>query len=389
MKRREMLTCMQRLAEPVLCAASDGRLKEKMKLEIQPIPDKNKKERLELDRSNFSALEAVARLLCGIAPWLDAAAEMEEERLLQAEYRKMAVESIQQLLDENSGDYLDISGYTYQYCQVLVDLAFLALAVVRAPKTLIRDLPEDTASKLVQLWERSREIRPGYCNWLLFSAIIECGIYAFKGKCDIVRVDLAVRQFEQWYLGDGVYSDGPGFAADYYNSFVIQPMLVTTARILPHVVDKPLWDKIQKRAMRYAALQERSIASDGSFPVWGRSIVYRAGCFHLLAQSAWMKELPEELSPAQVREALSAVVKRTLSPENYREDGFLNLGLCAHQPHMAEFYCSTGSLYLTSTVFLPLGLPAEDEFWSGEDQPWTQKKIWCGEDVWADSKIND
>ena len=47
-----------------------------------------------------------------------------------------------------------------------------------------------------------------------------------------MRVDFALKQHEQWYLGDGMYSDGPHYHADYYNSFVIQPMLVD---IIEHV----------------------------------------------------------------------------------------------------------------------------------------------------------
>lgn len=33
-------------------------------------------------------------------------------------------------------------------------------------------------------------------------------------------------------------------------------------------------------------------------------------------------------------------------------------------PHLGESYISTGSLYLASTVLLPLGLPPADPFWS-------------------------
>ena len=36
----------------------------------------------------------------------------------------------------------------------------------------------------------------------------------------------ALRKVEEWYVGDGFYSDGPGFAFDYYNSFVLHPMYV-------------------------------------------------------------------------------------------------------------------------------------------------------------------
>ena len=41
-----------------------------------------------------------------------------------------------------------------------------------------------------------------------------------------MRVDYALRQHDQWYKGDGAYGDGPAFHWDYYNSFVIHPMLL-------------------------------------------------------------------------------------------------------------------------------------------------------------------
>ncbi len=34
------------------------------------------------------------------------------------------------------------------------------------------------------------------------------------------------------------------------------------------------------------------------------------------------------------------------------------------QPGLADFYITTGSLYLCTTIFLPLGLPADDPFWT-------------------------
>ena len=41
-----------------------------------------------------------------------------------------------------------------------------------------------------------------------------------------MRIDYALRQHDQWCKGDGLYGDGASFHFDYYNSFVIQPMLV-------------------------------------------------------------------------------------------------------------------------------------------------------------------
>ncbi len=165
---------------------------------------------------------------------------------------------------------------------------------------------------------------------------------------DRMRVDYALRQHEQWYLGDGVYGDGPRFHWDYYNSFVIQPMLLD---VLAAVGDEdPEWRRLKepvlRRAQRYAAIQERLISPEGTYPVIGRSSAYRFGAFQLLAQIALMKSLPDGLSPAQVRCALTAVIQRTLSaPGTFDKDGWLTIGVCGHQPGLGEGYISTGSLY--------------------------------------------
>ncbi|WP_111316993.1 DUF2264 domain-containing protein [Algoriphagus chordae] len=42
---------------------------------------------------------------------------------------------------------------------------------------------------------------------------------------------------------------------------------------------------------------------------------------------------------------------------------------------------STGSLYLCTLGFLPLGLPATHSFWIDPAEDWTSKKIWIGVDV--------
>jgi hypothetical protein len=141
----------------------------------------------------------------------------------------------------------------------------------------------------------------------------------------------------------------------------------------------PTFDKISKR---YAAIQERLINSDGSFPVIGRSITYRGGAFHHLADIALRKQLPEALKPAQVRGALTAVIKKTLeSPTTFNKDGWLRIGLYGEQPGLADFYITTGSLYLCTNIFLPLGLPETDPFWTDVPAPWTAVKVWNGEDV--------
>ncbi|HYW33822.1 MAG TPA: DUF2264 domain-containing protein, partial [Balneolaceae bacterium] len=68
-------------------------------------------------------------------------------------------------------------------------------------------------------------------------------------------------------------------------------------------------------------------------------------------------------------------------------NGWLRIGLYGHQPHLGEFYISTGSLYLCAAVFLPLGLPADDKFWEAKSEPSIEKQIWSGHDMEADHAL--
>jgi hypothetical protein len=216
----------------------------------------------------------------------------------------------------------------------------------------------------------------------LFSATIEAALARLGATWDRMRVDYALRQHDEWYKGDGAYSDGPSFHWDYYNSFVIHPMLLD---VLDACRDEmPAWKelsaRVDERARRYAAILERLIAPDGSFPAIGRSLAYRCGAFHLLASMALRRALPEGVSAAQVRGALTAVIRKTLeAPDTFDADGWLRIGFCGHQPGIGETYISTGSLYLSSVAFLPLGLDGGDPFWSSAAQPWTSVKAWKGE----------
>jgi hypothetical protein len=275
--------------------------------------------------------------------------------------------------------------------QTIVDTAFLALALLRAPQELREKLPAPVRAQLADAMQATRAQLPGYNNWLLFAAMIEACLFAMGEPWDRERVDYALREHATWYVGDGVYGDGPHFHQDYYNSFVIQPFLL----MLMDVVGKqePAWgamvDAIRERATRYAAIQERMIAPDGTYPIVGRSIAYRCGAFHLLADAALRGMLPPEVAPEQVRGALAAVMRRTLTPPGTFDDrGWLRIGLAGHQPSLGEVYISTGSLYLCMTAFLPLGLPAGHRFWSAAAAPWSSVKVWSGADFKLDRALD-
>jgi hypothetical protein len=148
-------------------------------------------------------------------------------------------------------------------------------------------------------------------------------------------------------------------------------------------------EAVGARAKRHAAIQERLISPEGTFPPVGRSIAYRFGALHLLAQSALRKDLPDGVSPAQVRAALTAVIRRSIeAPGTFDAAGFLRIGFCGAQAGIGERYISTGSLYLCSFGLLPLGLPATDPFWALPAEAWTAKKAWTGQPFPIDKALS-
>jgi len=371
---------LTKIAHPVLSTLSARKLKETMPVEA---PHGNLQ-----DRRQFTHLEALGRLLTGIAPWLESGPADGAEGALRTQYTDLARKAIDAATDPASPEFMNLS----KRSQPVVDTAFLALAILRAPHELWKKLDARVQRNTIAALESSRKITAPYNNWLLFPATIEAALSIMGAWWDPMRVDYALRAVNTWYKGDGLYGDGPELHFDYYNSFVMQPMLLN---ILDAVSDaSPSWrslsPEIKRRAQRYAAIQERQIGPDGSFPPVGRSLCYRFGAFHLLAEIALRKQLPENVAPPQVRSGLTAVMRRMIdAPGTFDENGWLRIGFCGHQPEIAEAYISTGSCYLCSAAWLPLGLSAADPFWAGPSQPWTSKKAWNGDPVSSDHALGD
>lgn len=375
------------IADPVLQNLAKDQLKIKMPIEKAAHPYGGREEVVHL--------EAVGRTLAGIAPWLELGPDTSEEGLLRKKYIQLAVAGITNAVDPKASDYLNFSGEG----QPLVDAAFFAEALLRAPQQLWGNLDKNTQQRVLTELKKTRATSPPYMNWLLFSGIIEAALLKFEGKADMMRIEYALLKHDEWYLGDGVYGDGPDFHFDYYNSFVIQPMLLDILSVLKEkevALENYRYkdafitnaNVFLERAQRYAEIQERLISPDGTYPAIGRSLAYRFGVFQALSQIALLQALPKNVTPAQVREGLFAVIKNQIeAPETFDSNGWLTIGFYGHQPSIAEPYITTGSLYLCTTAFLVLGLPADAPFWKDAAQNWTQKKIWNGQHTTIDHAL--
>lgn len=376
-----------RLALPVLKPMSEGRLHEELNvakgtLELSPSWDGRSRE--------VAYMEAFARLMDGIAPWLALPDDGTEESIRRAELRDMALKAYANAVDPSSPDYLGWEAGA----QTLVDAAFLAESFLRAWDALWVPLDAKTKERYIREFTRLRRYCPPYQNWVLFCAMEEVFLMKAGAGFDAYRLRTGLYKAEEWYVGDGWYSDGPGFAFDYYNAYVIHPMYFECVEelakakkwLVPYVdangrrrnAGERLGD-VKARMRKFAVILERFVSPEGTYPLFGRSIAYRMAAFHPLALLAWRKELPKELSEGQVRAALEAVRKRMFADErNFNAGGFLTLGFNGPFPDASDSYTNNGSLYMTSLFLLPLGLPPSDSFWTCPDEPWTSRRAWEG-----------
>lgn len=375
-----------KIAEPVLRNMAEGKLVRNMPLELSPTWDGR-------DR-RVAYMEAFGRLMMGIAPWLALPDDDSPEGAHRKQLRHWALKAYAHAVDPDSPDYL----LWRSGSQPLVDAAFLASSFLRAPAALWEPLDARTKQRYIEEFTLLRRLTPHSNNWVLFSATIEAFLLHIGAPADLERLQTSLRNIEKWYVGDGWYSDGPHFAFDYYNSFVIQPMYL---EILEVLVAKEIpfanagfpdatanLAAVRIRMKRHAEILERLVSPEASVPPFGRSLTYRLAIFQPLSLLALREDLPASLSQGQVRAAITAVMRRMFAhPDNFTAAGFLRLGFVGHQPGMSDNYTNSGSLYLSTVVFLPLGLPPTHSFWTCPAEAWTAQKAWSGQPFPKDNKL--
>lgn len=373
-----------KMAAPVLSNMAEGKLQANMQIEVSPSFDNRDK--------RVTYMEAFGRLMAGVAPWLSLPDDNTEEGKMRKQLREWALKSYAHAVDPQSPDYL----LWRKEGQPLVDAAYIAESFLRAYDQLWKPLDETTKKRYIEEFTLLRRVDPPYTNWLLFSSIIESFLAKAGAPYDAYRVNSACRKMEEWYVGDGWYSDGPVFAFDYYSSYVFHPMYLETlqamkdAKAYTRIHYGQYYARALERCQKFSIVLERLISPEGTFPVFGRSIPYRMAAMQPLALMAWYQTLPGGLTNGQVRSALTATMKSMFDgKENFNEGGFLTIGFCGRQPNVADWYTNNGSLYMTSLSLLPLGLPATHPFWTDAPADWTSKKAWSGKPFPKDHQWKD
>lgn len=259
--------------------------------------------------------------------------------------------------------------------QLLVEAAYLCLGFMRVPKFWYM-LHSSYREAFLHFLNSVRHINFLNNNWCLFPAMIEAFKLMFGENGNKQTIQYALNAMENMYAGDSIYKDGAHFQMDYYNSYVIHPMIFEIVSFAKEVLKEDFGYMVYlKRAQRYAEILENLISPEGTFPIMGRSSVYRFAAFAHLSDMARRKMLPGSLDIFAVCNALTSVIDKMML-NIFDKDGKIILGLVSETSTEQEYYISEGSPYICCMGLAHLAFAKDAAFWNNPDRLWTQKKIW-------------
>ncbi|MGW0867446.1 DUF2264 domain-containing protein [Streptomyces sp. NPDC002611] len=250
--------------------------------------------------------------------------------------------------------------------QPLVEAASIALAL-RLTRDLLWDRLDDGVRQRTADWlgdALTAEAWP--CNWELFPVTVGGFLAEIGHEPDASRaaIDRGLERIEQWYVGDGWYTDGDGRKFDYYNGWAMHLYPVLHAWLEQ---DERLLDLYGDRLSRHLSDYARLFGGDGAPMHQGRSLTYRFATTAPL----WLGELTGRtpLSPGETRRLASGALRYFLDRGAVDDKGLLSLGWHGPDASVLQGYSGPASPYWASKGFLGLLLPADHEVWTAAEEP--------------------
>ncbi|MHB9858194.1 DUF2264 domain-containing protein [Streptomyces sp. YIM S03343] len=250
--------------------------------------------------------------------------------------------------------------------QPLVEAASIALAL-RLTRPLLWDRLSDRVRQRAADWLSDALVaEPWHCNWELFPVTVGGFLVEVGHTPDVARkaVERGLERIEDWYIGEGWYSDGPGRAFDYYNGWALHLYPVLHAWLAG---DAELLERYGSRLERHLADYARLFGGDGAPMHQGRSLTYRFATAAPLWLGALTGRTP--LTPGETRRLASGALKYFLDRGAVDERGLLTLGWDGPDPAVLQGYSGPASPYWASKGFLGLLLPPDHPVWTAPEEP--------------------
>lgn len=205
---------------------------------------------------------------------------------------------------------------------------------------------------------------PSDNNWYLFPLTIASFLEGV-GRADeqtAYVIERGLSLIDQWYRGDGWYSDGEADAIDHYTGWALHLYPLLHARLRG---EHALEEKLKRRLAEFLTTYSHMFDRNGAPVYQGRSLTYRTATLAAVAIGEVFGATP--LDHGQSRRILSANL-RFFFEHGATRDGVLTLGWFGEHPPTLQRYSGPGSPYWASKGFAALTLPSDHPMWTQTEQ---------------------
>jgi hypothetical protein len=249
--------------------------------------------------------------------------------------------------------------------QLMVEAAAIAVALHETRPWLWDKLDQRTQDAVARWLGGFVGKRTHPNNWILFQVVTEEFLRSVGGPHDPDEIERGLDTIEEWYAGDGWYTDGAGQNFDYYIGWAMHLYPLLWSRIAGDA-DGGRARVYAGRLREFLGQYQYFFGADGAPVHQGRSLTYRYACVAPL----WLGELTgaTPLEPGQTRRIASGAVRHFTERGVPDADGLLSLGWYGRFLPVTQSYSGPGSPYWASKAFVGLLLPPEHPAWTRTEQ---------------------
>jgi hypothetical protein len=251
--------------------------------------------------------------------------------------------------------------------QRIVESADIAVAIWMSRERVFNKMTA-TEQQQIMDWLAQVDGKGTYTdNWILFTAMAQAVRHHLGFPSPVDDLDSRLMQIGEFYRGDGWYVDGPTHEFELYNAWMFgwHYFLWT-------------WIDGDRRPDHRQLVLERGrsfidgflhlFGANGSYPAWGRSLVYRFAVLAPFSVGHFLKIAPDD--PGLLRRVSSGCIRYFYDRGLFDpDDHYVRQGYHGDFPPAGEAYISPGSPYWCCHGLFALTFDADDPFWTATESP--------------------
>lgn len=259
-------------------------------------------------------------------------------------------------------------GHLRECDQRLVEYCAFGYAIALMPDEIWGRLPEKSRQQLGEWLDIINVTEVADNNWLFFRVLVNLGLKKVGWANRDEDTQRALTRLDDFYRGDGWYTDGPDQRTDYYIPFAIHFYGLIYARLAADI-DPDRCATLKRRATEFAAQYRFWFDDNGASVPLGRSLYYRFAAASFWGAMAFADAvLPPDMSWGQVKSLYLRNLRWWSDKPIADRNGVLTIGYGYPNLLMSEAYNSPCGPYWATKAFIALSVPQEHPFWSSEEE---------------------